>query len=319
VPSPSPSPSARNGRRERAHDRRDRDRKRHRRIRARKGLHPEGAFSTDGLVAIAGQLRRLGWPRRRILAAVYAPFIVGGPAAWTNTWGAPRFGPAPGQVRRHEGQDVFCRHGDPVLAADQGTIEFDEGGLGGRVARLHLAGGGYFYYAHLSRWNTRELSSGDPVRPGDVIGSCGDTGNARGGAPHVHFGWYGRDGKARDPMRHLIRWLRTARRSALRLMRAPAGFGPDRIDLLRMRRLFGDEFAPDRSTLGAPTEALAFAPARGQARALSLGRLMRAVVRAALEQHAIDERMRRRFLSPTPSGAAVRRAAGNTGFVAPPG
>jgi murein DD-endopeptidase MepM/ murein hydrolase activator NlpD len=117
-------------------------------------------------------------------------------------------------IRSHEGQDVFCDFGAPVLASQTGVVTFDEGGLGGRVARLHLPSGGYFYYAHLSEWNTEELASGDRVEAGDVIGYCGNTGNAASTAPHVHFGWYGPDGEARDPMAFLVSWLRAAERAA---------------------------------------------------------------------------------------------------------
>jgi hypothetical protein len=94
------------------------------------------------------------------------------------------------------------------LAPEDGTVEFDTGLLGGRSARLLLAGGGHYYFAHFIDWNDREFSNGDEVHRGDVIGLCGDTGNAT--VAHVHFGWYDSDGVAIDPMRRLIRWLREA-------------------------------------------------------------------------------------------------------------
>ena len=48
---------------------------------------------------------------------VYRPFIVKGPAAWTESWHAPRYA---GGFHLHEGQDVLCRDGAPVLAATAG-------------------------------------------------------------------------------------------------------------------------------------------------------------------------------------------------------
>jgi murein DD-endopeptidase MepM/ murein hydrolase activator NlpD len=285
--------------------------------------HPEGAFGTGRLVELAAELKALGWPPRRALRAAFSPFIIGGPAAWTNSWGAPRFGPAPGEVRSHEGQDVYCRFGDPVLAAEPGIVEFDEGGLGGFVARLHREGGGYFYYAHLSRFNTKGLSSGDTVGPGDVIGFCGDSGNARGGAPHVHFGWYDADGTARDPMRHLVRWLRRARRGALDLLERDRGRRIERIDLLTTERLFGDAFAPDRSELGRPADEVWLAGLDPKRLPLGIGGLMESVTKAAVANDAPDR--------PRPFSAMIgrraqrwslslrRAAAGHTGFSAPPG
>lgn len=166
-----------------------------------------GTYASEKLVAAAALLRAAGWSEERIRRRVYAPFIVVGPASWADSWHAVRYGPGP-VVRQHEGQDVLCRSGTPVLAPEDGTIEFDTSLLGGRSARLLLPGGGHYYFAHFIDWNDREFSDGDEVRRGDVIGFCGDTGNAT--VAHVHFGWYGPDGVAIDPMRRLIAWLREA-------------------------------------------------------------------------------------------------------------
>lgn len=166
-----------------------------------------GTYTTGEIAAAAALLGAAGWSEERIRQEVYAPFIVVGLASWTDTWHAVRHGPG-SIVRKHEGQDVLCRTGDPVLAPEDGTIEFDTGLLGGRSARLLLPGGGHYYFAHFIDWNDRGFSNGDEVRRGDVIGFCGDTGNAT--VAHVHFGWYGSDGVAIDPMRRLIGWLREA-------------------------------------------------------------------------------------------------------------
>jgi murein DD-endopeptidase MepM/ murein hydrolase activator NlpD len=139
---------------------------------------------------------------------VYRPFIVRGPAAWANTWHAPRYA---GGFHLHEGQDVFCRSGAPVLAAAAGRVEFDIDALGGKIARLFMPGGDYWYYAHLSAWSAT-IGSGAKVDVGDVIGYCGNSGDAIGGPPHVHFGHYLPSGRAVDPMPDLIGWLRAAER-----------------------------------------------------------------------------------------------------------
>ena len=165
-----------------------------------------GTFSSERLVLAATRLRAAGWSTARIRREVYAPFILVGPASWSDSWHAPRYGPGP-IVRQHEGQDVLCRYGTEVLAPADGTISFDSGSLGGRSAHLYLSDGGFFYFAHFVRWNDR-FSNGDEVKRGDVIGYCGDTGNAT--VPHVHFGHYGPDGTAIDPMRTLISWLHQA-------------------------------------------------------------------------------------------------------------
>ncbi|MDQ4144446.1 MAG: M23 family metallopeptidase [Actinomycetota bacterium] len=243
-----------------------------------------GEFNTDKLQLIATQLRARGVSEDQIMKRVYAPFIIAGPAAWTDTWGAPRYGPGP-IVRTHEGQDVFCKFGDPVLASMPGTIEFDDGGLGGRVARLHVRGGSYWYYAHLAGWNTKEFSNGDTVETGDVIGYCGNTGNAITTPPHVHFGWYQPSGESRNPMAMLVKWLRTAERNAGAAYEKETGRTLEDLEEEQSRRLFGDGFAPDISELKVSSEALLAASSSPGAGAFGLAE---AALQAALAAQVED-------------------------------
>jgi peptidoglycan LD-endopeptidase LytH len=211
-----------------------------------------GAFSTDNLVAAAGRLQALGWSEERVRRAVYPPFIVAGRANWIDTWGAPRYGPGP-IVRTHEGQDVFCDFGDPVLASEDGRVEFDNQQLGGKIARLRRPDGSYWYYAHLKGFNEK-LANGSRVARGDVIGFCGNSGNAISTPPHVHFGWYG--GGAKNPMLTLIDWLREAEAAAQGLVGRATGERIEKIDSLTAARRFGDAFAPDLSELEISGESL---------------------------------------------------------------
>lgn len=247
-------------------------------------FHPQGSFNTDKLVAIATRLRSIGWTQREILAGVYPPFIIGGEAAWTNTWGAARYGPG-SIVRTHEGQDVFCRFGDPVLASEPGQVEYDDGGLGGKIARLRRPDGSYWYYAHLSDFNSDVHPAGSTVRTGDVIGFCGNTGNALSTPPHVHFGWYQVDGEARDPMRWLIRWLEEAERNARSLFTRETGKRLVQIEPLTTARRFGDTFMPDTSELLDATESLW---ATGSTPAAGAFGLAESVLQAALAESAFE-------------------------------
>jgi murein DD-endopeptidase MepM/ murein hydrolase activator NlpD len=214
-----------------------------------------GSYNTDALLSVAARLRSLGWSKQRVLSEVFAPFIIGGKASWVDTWGAPRFGPGP-IVRTHEGQDVFCEYGDPVIASEPGRVEFADGGLGGKVARLYRSDGSYWYYAHLSDWNTKEFSSNSTVEQGDVIGYCGNSGNALTTPPHVHFGWYKSSGTAKDPMRTLVRWLREAEANAAGLAGRAEGKRQKQILALTTARRFGDAFGPDLSEFRVSGESL---------------------------------------------------------------
>jgi murein DD-endopeptidase MepM/ murein hydrolase activator NlpD len=205
------------------------------------------SFSTTKLVTAATQLQALGWSEYSA-RTVYRPFPIGGSATFTDTWGALRYGPAPGQVRGHEGQDIFCDFGAPILAVTAGRIQYDTNGLGGRIARLRMRNGTYWYYAHLSRWNKKELSSGDRVEPGEVIGYCGHSGSAKTTPDHLHFGLYTKKGNALNPMRSLVGWLRAAQLDAGALVRKVERRVVRRMELQTLGRMFGDSWAPDLST-----------------------------------------------------------------------
>ena len=105
-----------------------------------------------------------------------------------------------GGERRHEGIDVFAPRGTPVVAATDGVASPGDNRLGGTVVWLRDGTRGLsLYYAHL---DTALVAPGQRVARGDTLGTVGTTGNARGTAPHLHFGIYGRraDGRgAVDP------------------------------------------------------------------------------------------------------------------------
>ena len=106
-----------------------------------------------------------------------------------GSWSGPGLGlPRDGGARRHQGIDIFAPTGTPVYAAADGEVEYSEqrptGGFGIAV-KLRHPGGYVTKYAHLS--GLSGYRRGDRVRAGDVIGYVGDTGNARGTPPHLHF------------------------------------------------------------------------------------------------------------------------------------
>jgi len=113
--------------------------------------------------------------------------------------------------RPHEAVDIMAPRGTPVYAVEDG-----------KVAKLFLSVPGgktiyqfdntqtfAYYYAHLDRY-AAGLTEGSSVKRGDVIGYVGNTGNASGGAPHLHFAifrlgperqWW--KGEAIDPFPYL--------------------------------------------------------------------------------------------------------------------
>jgi murein DD-endopeptidase MepM/ murein hydrolase activator NlpD len=112
----------------------------------------------------------------RVIGGIICPFNPGR-THFTDSWGAPRSG-----GRRHKGVDMMAPYGEPIYAVVSGSVSTRNSGLGG--LSIWLSGGGNsYYYAHLSDFAV----SGGSVSQGQLIGYNGDSGNARGGAPHLHF------------------------------------------------------------------------------------------------------------------------------------
>jgi murein DD-endopeptidase MepM/ murein hydrolase activator NlpD len=115
---------------------------------------------------------------------------VSGATAFVNDWGAPRSG-----GRTHKGNDMFAAFDTPLVAVVDGVAVHDVDDLGGTGVWLVGDDGVSYYYAHLSRWEGVDRR----VTRGEVVGYVGDTGNARGGAPHLHFGIRAPDGVMVNP------------------------------------------------------------------------------------------------------------------------
>ena len=101
---------------------------------------------------------------------------------FVDSWGAPRSG-----GRSHKGTDVMGPMGANVYAFTDGVIErHTTGGLGGISLYLRGADGSTYFYTHLQGYAAAG-AVGNRVQAGELIAFNGATGNARGGAPHIHF------------------------------------------------------------------------------------------------------------------------------------
>jgi len=111
-------------------------------------------------------------------------FPIYGTASFGDSFGAPRADVSGGW---HHGEDIFAAAGTPLLAVADGTLHtigFNR--IGGYRLWLRDTSGNEFYYAHLSAYSPLAVE-GRVVKGGDVIGFVGATGDADGGAPHLHF------------------------------------------------------------------------------------------------------------------------------------
>ena len=110
-------------------------------------------------------------------------------AHYINDWGFPRSG-----GRFHEGNDLFSPRGTVVRAPVSGVVSYLTGSIGGLQFRLEGDDGNNYFGSHLSA-----IGKQGRVAAGDGIGEVGNSGNAAGTSPHLHFEIHPGRGGAANP------------------------------------------------------------------------------------------------------------------------
>ena len=141
-------------------------------------LRPWNLYATARLVLTA--------PNRLPVDIAVCP-VAG--ATFANDWGFPRSG-----GRAHEGTDVFAPRNTPVAAPVSGTVSFQTGSIGGRQFRLVGDDGVMYLGSHMEAFGTAGR-----VAAGATIGYVGNSGNAAGSRPHLHFEVHPDGGAAMNP------------------------------------------------------------------------------------------------------------------------
>ena len=106
--------------------------------------------------------------------------------ATVSDWNINSFWAYPwGTSITHKGIDIFKERGTDVVASTHGIVIYTyEGGKGGKSVMMLGPKWRFHYYAHLDEIKTTPLF---PIRRGSIIGTVGDTGNAKGKPPHLHY------------------------------------------------------------------------------------------------------------------------------------
>jgi len=106
--------------------------------------------------------------------------------ATSNDWNHQSFWYEPwGESGVHKGIDIFADKGTSLLSASKGLVLFTgEIKLGGKIVLVLGPQWHLHYYAHLDQITTESLSM---VGRGEKIGTVGDSGNAKGKQPHLHY------------------------------------------------------------------------------------------------------------------------------------
>ncbi len=108
-------------------------------------------------------------------------------------------------MKMHEGDDIGGACGQPIWAAQSGTVTAvaptgDNGGAGHNVRIDHGEIDGVHVESRYLHMDTIEVSVGQEVTKGDRIGTVGTTGLST--ACHLHFNVY-EDGQTIDPLKYI--------------------------------------------------------------------------------------------------------------------
>ena len=142
-------------------------------------------------------------------------FPVLGTAEFSDDFGAPR------SQGSHEGNDILAPRRALALAAEAGKVRFEAGSTrGGCMLYLDGRSGTTYVYIHLNNDLTagndnrggckmgvafpRGLKSGARVAAGQPVGFVGDSGDANGIQPHLHFEVRLRGSRAVNPYPRLL-------------------------------------------------------------------------------------------------------------------
>jgi hypothetical protein len=139
-------------------------------------------------------------------------FPVVGQVQYVDDFGAPRGN------GRHQGNDIMAAKKSPAVAAEAGTVKYwTTSRAAGCMLYLYGESGTMYYYIHLNNDVTMRndnrgkcvrgvayaVKSGARVAPGQQIAYVGDSGDADGGNPHLHFEVHPAGGRAVSPYPYL--------------------------------------------------------------------------------------------------------------------
>ena len=198
--------------------------------------------------------------------------LVGKTELWDN-YGDPRGN------GRHAGIDMENPWRAPVVAVEDGSVEYAESGLGGCMLYLYGRSGTLYLYIHLNNDLTGRndnkggcvkdvafaVPDGARVSGGEQVAWNGDSGDANGN-PHLHFEVHPNGGADVNPFKHLKRASRPlfaakpgSRFSlGLRGKLVAAGAGTMQLEVERVRHYPGGrwlEIEPRSLELTVPPEA----------------------------------------------------------------
>lgn len=161
-----------------------------------------GGRNTGPLLVALRQLVDLGLSPEEASVIGMGHFPIAGDAAYGDDFLMPRFTPS---FHTHKGNDIFAAEGTPVRAPEDGTVRFSEDPVSGKSVYVTTNDGTFYFGCHLVGY--ADLPGGTNVTQGQIVGFVGNTGDAMGGSPHLHFEIHSGGGAAVNPKPILDGWL----------------------------------------------------------------------------------------------------------------
>lgn len=166
-------------------------------------LRERAVLDTDGLAADYGldEVRSGGGapPARRAGGGAAADATITAVVPGGRVISVPG-DPRDGGARTHQGIDVAAPRGAPIRVTRPGRVLRTNANdpRGGRTVTIRHDDGTEVTYAHLDAWG-EGIRSGLRVEPGRVLGTVGNSGNARNTEPHAHIQARDKAGNHVDP------------------------------------------------------------------------------------------------------------------------
>ncbi len=175
--------------------------------------HRTTARSTLLALLIGGLL---AGPANAAVPKILFPIV--GKTTYKNDFGDPR------GSHRHQGNDLMAARWSPVVAVESGKVRiYRASSSAGCMLYFYGDSGTVYYYIHLNDDLTKKddnkarncrvgvayakgLKNDMHVRAGALLGYVGNSGDARGISPHLHFELHPRGARARSP----FKWLKAA-------------------------------------------------------------------------------------------------------------
>lgn len=162
------------------------------------------------LAAILGVLAGTAGASTTAVPRIIFPVV--GQVEYTNDFGAPRAGGP------HQGNDIMAAKKSPAVAAEAGKVKYwTTSASAGCMLYLYGVSKTTYLYIHLNNDLTSKndnrgkcvrgvaytVKDGAKVSAGQQIGYVGDSGDANGGASHLHFEVHPNGGRAVSPYPYL--------------------------------------------------------------------------------------------------------------------